>query len=110
MSEFSSIFNQLLLLFSKSDFYRAVHEKKAERHSRGFRCCDQLVMSLDATIIDLCLSMYDRAKFRRAKGAIKLHLLLDHDFTYRDLWSWLDTPFEIPVAEPVAVQLELKLN
>ena len=35
--------------------------------------------SLDATVIDLCLSMYDWAKFRRAKGAIKLHLLLDHD-------------------------------
>jgi hypothetical protein len=35
--------------------------------------------SLDASVIDLCLSMYDWAKFRRAKGAIKLHLLLDHD-------------------------------
>ncbi len=35
--------------------------------------------SLDASVIDLCLSMYDWAKFRRAKGAVKLHLLLDHD-------------------------------
>jgi len=35
--------------------------------------------SLDATVIDLCLEMFDWAKFRRAKGAIKLHLLLDHD-------------------------------
>jgi hypothetical protein len=31
--------------------------------------------SLDATVIDLCLSAFDWAKFRR-KGAIKLHLLL----------------------------------
>jgi hypothetical protein len=35
--------------------------------------------SLDATVIDLCLEIFDWAKFRRAKGAIKLHLLLDHD-------------------------------
>ena len=35
-------------------------------------------MSLDATMIDMCMSMYDWAKFRRAKGAIKLHMLLDH--------------------------------
>ena len=35
--------------------------------------------SLDATVIDLCLSAFDWAKFRRTKGAIKLHLLLDHD-------------------------------
>ncbi len=31
-------------------------------------------------------------------------------FTYRDLWSWLDIPFEIPVIEPAVVQLELKLR
>ena len=31
-------------------------------------------------------------------------------FTYRDLWSWLDTPFEIPVVEPSAIQLELRLR
>ena len=30
-------------------------------------------------MIDLCVSVFDWAKFRRTKGAIKLHLLLDHD-------------------------------
>ena len=30
-------------------------------------------------MIDLCVSLFDWAKFRRTKGAIKLHLLLDHD-------------------------------
>ena len=30
-------------------------------------------------MIDLCATLYDWAKFRRTKGAIKLHLLLDHD-------------------------------
>jgi IS4 transposase len=34
---------------------------------------------MDSTTIDLCLEMFDWAKFRRTKGAIKLHLLLDHD-------------------------------
>ena len=37
------------------------------------------LVSLDSTTIDLCLSMFDWARFRRTKGAIKLHLLLDHD-------------------------------
>ena len=36
-------------------------------------------MSLDGSIIDLSVSMFDWARFRRTKGAIKLHLLLDHD-------------------------------
>ena len=46
MSKFSSIFSQLLTLFSKNDFYRAVYETKAERHSRGFNCWDQFVAML----------------------------------------------------------------
>jgi IS4 transposase len=36
-------------------------------------------MCLDASVIDLAVSLFDWAKFRRTKGAIKLHLLLDHD-------------------------------
>ena len=160
MSNFSSIFSQLLSLFSKNDFYCAVKETNAERHARGFSSWDQFVamlfcqlgrahslreisgglqtcfgklrhlgmekapshstlayanehrpyelyervffqfldrcrreavlkghkfrfknklVSLDATVIDLCLSMYNWATYRQTKGAIKLHLLLDHD-------------------------------
>jgi hypothetical protein len=45
---------------------------------KKFRFKNKLV-SLDATVVDLCLSMFNWAHFRRAKGAIKLHLLLDHD-------------------------------
>jgi hypothetical protein len=45
---------------------------------RKFRFKNKLV-SLDSTTIDLCLSAFDWARFRRTKGAIKLHLLLDHD-------------------------------
>ncbi len=43
-----------------------------------FRFKNKLV-SLDSTVIDLCLQLFDWAKFRRTKGAVKLHLLLDHD-------------------------------
>ncbi len=35
--------------------------------------------SLDASAIDLCLSLFDWAVYRKTKGAVKLHLLLDHD-------------------------------
>ncbi len=45
---------------------------------KKFRFKNKLV-SLDATTIDLCVTMFDWARFRRTKGAIKLHLLLDHD-------------------------------
>lgn len=37
------------------------------------------LLSLDATVIDLCASVFDWAQFRTTKGAVKLHLLLDHD-------------------------------
>jgi len=36
------------------------------------------LLSFDATLISLCISLFDWAKYRRTKGAIKLHLLLDH--------------------------------
>lgn len=45
---------------------------------KKFRFKNKL-MSLDSSTIELCLAMYDWAKFRRSKGAVKLHLLLDHD-------------------------------
>jgi len=45
---------------------------------RKFRFKNKLV-SLDASVIDLCATLFDWAKFRRTKGAVKLHLLLDHD-------------------------------
>jgi hypothetical protein len=46
--------------------------------NRKFRFKNKLV-SLDSSVIDLSLKFFDWAKFRRTKGAVKLHLLLDHD-------------------------------
>jgi Transposase DDE domain/Domain of unknown function (DUF4372) len=153
----SSIFSQMLQLFSRSEFERAVVEHRAERHARGFSCWGQFVamlfchlgraqslreicgglaasegklrhlglpdapkrstlayanehrpwqlyrsvfyqllsrcrevagshgfrfknklLTLDATLIELCASVFDWAQYRRTKGAVKLHLLLDH--------------------------------
>ena len=48
----------------------------APRH--GFRFNNKLY-SLDSTTIDLCLSVFPWAKFRRTKGAVKVHVGLDHD-------------------------------
>lgn len=37
------------------------------------------ILILDSTTISLCLSVFDWAKYRQTKGAIKLHMLLDYD-------------------------------
>lgn len=65
--------------------YRGVFEALLERcqqsvagKGRKFRFKNKLV-SLDSTVIDLCATLFDWAKFRRTKGAVKLHLVLDHD-------------------------------
>lgn len=48
------------------------------RGKKPFRFKNKL-FSLDATLIELCVTLFDWAKYRQTKGAIKLHLLLDHD-------------------------------
>ena len=45
---------------------------------RKFRFKHKL-LSLDSTVIPLCLSVFDWAHYKRAKGAVKLHMVLDHD-------------------------------
>jgi hypothetical protein len=37
------------------------------------------LLSLDSTTISLCLDLFPWAEFRRAKGGVKAHVLLDHD-------------------------------
>src|SRR2546425_282539 len=64
--------------------YRAVFQELLGRCQaqvtgrRKVRFKNKLV-SLDSTVIDLCASLFDWAHFRRTKGAVKLHCLLDHD-------------------------------
>jgi hypothetical protein len=45
---------------------------------KKFRFKNRL-LSLDSTTIELCATMFDWAHWRQTKGAVKLHLLLDHD-------------------------------
>lgn len=156
MTRFCSIFSQLLQLFPRQEFQRAVAATAAERHARGFTCWGQFVamlfcqlgraqslreicgglascegrlahlgitaparttlayanehrpwqlyqhvfgqlldrcraqagthrfrfrnplLSIDATVIDLCAEVFPWAAFRRTKGAVKLHCTLDH--------------------------------
>jgi hypothetical protein len=48
----------------------------APKHKFRFK---NKLFSLDATVVSLCLSLFPWARFRRTKGGIKLHTLLDHD-------------------------------
>ena len=62
------------LFYQTLDFCKQATPGRAKK----FRFKNKL-LTLDATTISLCLSLFPWAKFRRTKGAIKLHLLLDHD-------------------------------
>jgi hypothetical protein len=66
-------------LYEKT-FYNllAVCQNESWGKKKKFRFKNKL-LSLDATTIDLCASMYDWAKFRQTKGAVKIHLILDHN-------------------------------
>ena len=49
----------------------------AGRHKRKFRFKNPL-RSIDASTIHLCREVFDWARYGRTKGAVKLHLMLDH--------------------------------
>ncbi len=61
-------------------FYQTLEfcQKAAPHKPKRFRFKNKL-LTLDSTLISLCLSLFPWASYRRTKGAVKLHLLLDHD-------------------------------
>jgi hypothetical protein len=59
-------------------FYKTLDKVRIYAPGKKFRFKNKL-LSLDATVVDLCLSMFPWAEFRRTKGAIKIHMILDHD-------------------------------
>jgi hypothetical protein len=61
----------------RSVFYQLLGRCREVAGSHGFRFKNKL-LTLDATLIELCASVFDWAQYRRTKGAVKLHLLLDH--------------------------------
>ena len=52
-------------------------EGLAQGQRKKFRFRNPL-LSIDGSVIDLCLSAFDWASYQREKGAAKLHLVLDH--------------------------------
>jgi Domain of unknown function (DUF4372) len=46
MTKFTSIFSQILSLFTRIDFEKAVKDTKAERRAKGFTCWGQFVSML----------------------------------------------------------------
>jgi hypothetical protein len=63
-------------------FYETYEHFKGQgilgHRKKQFRFKNKL-LSLDATVISLCLELFPWAKFRRAKGGVKVHVMLDHD-------------------------------
>ena len=58
-------------------FYRLLEKCQSVTPKHRFRFKNPL-LTLDSTVIDLCLSIFPWAVFRKRKGAIKLHYLYDH--------------------------------
>lgn len=63
-------------LFEKI-FYQTLQKVMQHAPQHKFKFKNPLY-SIDATTIDLCLSLHDWAKFRKTKGGIKLHMRLNH--------------------------------
>ena len=62
---------------AQNAFYHLLKKCKDITPKHKFRFKNPLHI-LDSTTIDLCLSVFPWAKFRKRKGALKIHTLLDH--------------------------------
>ena len=62
------------IFFHLRDLFRNQSPGKKKK----FRFKNKL-LSIDSSTIDLCLGLFPWAEFRQTKGAVKLHMLLDHD-------------------------------
>lgn len=54
-------------------------QEKGYLRRKKFKRIKRKIYMLDSTVISLCLKVFDWAKYRQEKGAIKLHTLLDYD-------------------------------
>jgi len=64
------------LFWTMTNRFRGQGHLGTRKHNFRFK---NKLLSLDSTTISLCLSLFPWAKFRRAKGGVKAHVLLDHD-------------------------------
>lgn len=70
----AALFEDLFWTMTKR--FRAQGHLGTRKHKFRFK---NKLLSLDSTTISLCLSLFPWAEFRRAKGGVKAHVLLDHD-------------------------------
>jgi hypothetical protein len=75
--------------FFESVFHLVLTQAKSLAQSKGrkFRFKNPL-FSLDSSTINLCLEVFDWARYKRTKGAIKLHMLLDHQ-GHLPCWAYI---------------------
>lgn len=64
--------------FFQKTLFAIQSEQKFKREKFKFKI-KRKIFALDSTLISLCLSLYDWAKYTSTKGAVKLHTLLDYD-------------------------------
>lgn len=55
------------------------YEPSLQRRKKYARRIKRQIFIMDASIIPLCLSLFDWAKYRTTKGALKLHAVLDYN-------------------------------
>ena len=77
-STFSRVNNEQPWQLYQALFYKILARCQPISGKHSFRFHNKLY-SMDASTIDLCLSVFPWAKFRKTKGAVKLHAVLDHD-------------------------------
>src|SRR4030042_37421 len=79
MRRFGSTARRRARRVCESVFYSLLGEAQgmAAQRKRRFTFKNPL-RSLDATVVELCAEVFDWARYRRTKGAVKLHMMLDH--------------------------------
>jgi putative transposase len=77
-SSFSRINNEQSWVLYQDLFYLILKRCQPLSSKHGFRFHNKLY-SMDASTIDVCLSVFPWAEFRAKKGAVKLHAALDHE-------------------------------
>lgn len=73
----------------ESLFYTLLNKTISLTPKHNFKFKNQLY-SIDSTTIDLCLSLFDWAKFRKRKGAVKIHTKLNHNGNIPDFLTITD--------------------
>lgn len=70
-------------------FYEVLKQCKEVTPVKKFKF-DNPLYSFDSTTVRLCLSVFDWAKYKNEKGALKIHLLLDNQTTIPELLTISD--------------------